>query len=232
MNELNRDCLTLIADRLDFLDIYNFSKTCKRIKKVIYDNDMFWLNKLNNVDTDFNIGCNFDNINCLAKIYYYLSFDLIKGRNKACEKGDLKMVKMYSDFNHDDILISIEKQQTEILDFIIPKTFMNDNMLYGYCLRIAIRTNKVKVVEYFSKRTNISDKMINAASQYSNLEIMKILLPKLQTNFIHTFAVRKTAAEIAGKYKNDKVAEYLDGYDLPLFSIILMILIGSFFYIG
>ena len=53
------------------------------------------------------------------------------------------MVKKYSNFNDENILITIKNQHIEILDFIIPKTFMSD------CLRIAIRTNKLKIVEFF-----------------------------------------------------------------------------------
>ena len=45
LNNLNKDCLQLIAKNLPFKDIYNLSSSCKNAQKAVFDNQDFWRNK-------------------------------------------------------------------------------------------------------------------------------------------------------------------------------------------
>lgn len=224
MTDLTNDCWKIVANKLDFLDVYHLSLTCKRFKKHIYDNPYFWSNKIN----DLNIP--FSEFSITAKHFYYLSMEDDKARNLACKNGDMDMVKIYHNktqiFNLNDILISITNDDPEILDFVIKNANIHNNLVYQMCMYPAIRNNNKACIKYLSEKVNVSETIIMAAAQVCDLEVMKVLISKVEMNFLDFFALRKTAAGLAKEAENDEVGEYLEGWDLAKFSIILFFIIG------
>lgn len=218
MTNLSNDCWKIIANKLDFLDIYHLSLTCKRFKTNIYDNKHFWNNKIS------------EPVSKTPKSFYYLSMKNDKGRNLACKNGDMEMVKYYhyatGGFNLNDMLISINQDNPKILDFVIQKGNLHNQLVYKMCMYPAIRNNKRKCIKYLADKVDIGEDLIMTAAQICDLEIMKILISKVEMNFLNFFALRKTAANLAKEAENDEVGEYLEGYDLAKFTIALLFLIG------
>ena len=221
--KLSNDCWRLVAEKLDVFDIYQLSLTCKNFKKNIYDNHHFWNNKIKIPNTPKT-----------AKYCYYLSLEDDKARFEACKNGDMEMVKFYREktqfFNFNDILISITKDDPKILDYVIQHGNIHNKLIYQMCMYPAIRNNKKACIKYLAEKIDVGETIIMAAAQVCDLEIMKILLSKVEMNFLNLFALRKTAAGLAREAENDEVGEYLEGWDLAKFTIGLLFLIGWFWF--
>ena len=221
MTDLTNDCWKIVANKLNFLDIYHLSLTCKRFKKNIYDNSYFWNNKINIPFSEFPIT---------AKHFYYLSMKDSEARCLACENGDMDMVKFYCQktgvFHLDDILVSIKNDDPKILDFVIQNGNMDTKLIYQMCMFPAIRNNNKECIKYLAEKVNVSEAIIMAAAQVCDLEVMKVLISKVEMNFLDFFSLRKTAAGLAKEAENDEVGEYLEGSDLSKFTILLLFIIG------
>ena len=219
MTDLNNDCWRLVANKLEFNDIYNLSSTCKRFKKNIYDNANFWNNKLTKCLT--------------AKWYYYLSMEDAKARNLACKNGDLEMIEFYHSigkFQINDLFAALEKDNPIILDYVIENGIGNPQLVYYLCMSKAIRRNKKNCIIYLSEKIEISENVIMLAAQYCDLEIMKIIFSKVKLSILDKFALRKTASQKAKEFGNYEVEKYLEGYDLSIFTILLMIVIALIYF--
>lgn len=93
----SKDILILIALKLDFFSIYNFSRCNRRLYQIIWNNSSFWKNK---ILQDFNY--NFGNLSIIlhkkyCKIYYghCLYGSMQEGFNFASAKGYKPLVQYY-----------------------------------------------------------------------------------------------------------------------------------------
>lgn len=232
MNVLNKDCLALIGQSLDFSDIYNLSKTCKKNKEV-FDKKSFWFNKLEN-DYSITLPMNKD----LRKYYYYLSHKTPV--IQACKNGDLEILKYFynksiesfhkiQDFNAkmvDFFTVSVKYGHLNIIDFLIK--IIGDHMglflISTIGMRDAIQLSNVELVDYFvHKNVKITQAMIRMAAEKGNLEITKLITDNYKSDSFTLFKIRKEAAVLAKKKGHKEVADYLEGYYYHYFVLILLL---------
>src|SRR3990167_1739500 len=112
MNVLTQDCMLSLAKHLEFHDIYNWSRSCKTMKRKVYDNQFVWLAKISDVIT---ITSQMIQRYCLPKFYFYIS--MFNGANDAmihaCKCGDLAMLRYFHDQSNFDIIVELFLTSTE-----------------------------------------------------------------------------------------------------------------------
>ena len=223
----NKDCLLKIASDLDFYDIYNLSLVCKKFKRDIYDNPIFWKSKLNWKSDS-------------PKLYFYISnFKNApeKGFQRAIQMGDLKIVKYFcitysfpniiyynmaqeaSSYGHLDIIIYLE-------DFIkeLPHVFIS-------CINAAIKTNQLDIIKYLMNKTKIEQNMIESAAITATADTMDVILRKYEEDLggIDIFT-RNEAMRVAKYFRNEDIVWYLRKRNLILDLLTIFIFLFYYFH--
>lgn len=169
MDSLNKDCLCSIAYYLNFSDIYNFSKTCRKIMKQVYNNKYFWMSKIHNSQKHTKIGniCedglflqSLETLEVLRKKCYYSQYSRHHAFSKAVLNGDMNFVSQFYSENRpglirNNLYQASSRGHLNVVKYLSTDILPAEKSLIKMCMDAAIRNKHSHVVNFYIQRFEI-----------------------------------------------------------------------------
>jgi hypothetical protein len=181
MDTLNKDCLCSIAYHLNFSDIYNFSKTCRKIMKQIYNNKYFWIPKIGNI---CKTGLFLMSLETLRKKCYYSQYSRHHAFSKAVLNGDVDFVSQFYSENEpglirNNLYQASSRGHLNVVKYLSTDILPAEKSLIKLCMDAAIRNKHSHVINFYMQKFRIQKDYtwILRAIEFLSLFILIFNLP-------------------------------------------------------
>jgi hypothetical protein len=157
MDTLNKDCLCSIVYHLNFSDIYNFSKTCRKIMKQVYNNKYFWIYKIGNIYED---ELFLYSLETLRKNYYYSQYSRHHAFSKAVLNGDVDFVSQFYDghnvgLTRMGLYNASSLGHLNVVKYLSTDILPEEKSLVKMCMDAAIREKHSDIVNFYMQKFRI-----------------------------------------------------------------------------